>query len=80
MQIPATKTRRGRKPKGNRVGTFVALPVELRHAAEAIAKAEQLPLGDVITRLVADSLKMPAPAYCYPTRDEQQELPLNKAS
>lgn len=76
---PAPKARRGRKPKGNRVGTFVSLPVELRHAAEAIAQDEGLPLGDVITRLVAESLAMPAPAYCYPAKQQQEELPLKTA-
>lgn len=81
MQAPPRKTRRGRPSKGPRVGTFVALPVEVRQAAEAIAVAESLPLGDVITRLVAEGLKLDVPAYCYPrpSRD-QQELPLTKAS
>jgi hypothetical protein len=54
------------------------LPVELRRAAEAIAQREQLPLGDVITRIVAEGLGIPAPAYCYPI--DQQELPLTQAS
>jgi hypothetical protein len=80
MQTPATKTRRGRKPKGVRVGTFVSLPVELRRAAEEVAQREQMPLGDVITRLVAEGLELPAPAYCYPKATAQEELPLNKAS
>lgn len=75
---PAPKSRRGRKPKGNRVGTFVALPVELRRAAEEIAQREQLPLGDVITRIVAEGLGIPAPAYCYPSITQQQELPLTQ--
>lgn len=74
------RTRRGRKPKGVRVGTFVSLPVELRRAAEEIARREQLPLGDVITRIVAEGLGIPAPAYCYPTATQQSELPLTKAS
>lgn len=83
METPTTaapKARRGRKPKGNRVGTFVALPIELRRAAESIARDEGLPLGDVITRLVAERLDMPAPAYCYPAKQHQEELPLTKAS
>lgn len=77
---PKPKARRGRPPKGERVGTFVALPVELRRAAEAIAQREGLPLGDVITRIVAEGLELPAPAYCYPAVQQQQELPLTKAS
>lgn len=76
----APKRRRGRKPKGERVGTFVALPVDLRKAAEAIAEQEGLPLGDVITRIVAEGLDIPAPAYCYPAKSQQEELPLTKAS
>lgn len=81
MQEPLptpSRSRRGRKPKGERVGTFVSLPVDLRRAAEAIAQHEQLPLGDVITRIVAEGLGIPAPAYCYP--NDQQELPLTQAS
>src|SRR4051794_26988031 len=78
-QQPA-RSRRGRKPKGVRVGTFVSLPVELRRAAEEIARREQLPLGDVITRIVAEGLGIPAPAYCYPATAQQTELPLTKAS
>jgi len=80
METPATKSRRGRKPKGHRIGTFISLPVDLRRAAEEIAQREQLPLGDVITRFVAESLNLPAPAYCYPKVEAQEELPLNKAS
>lgn len=76
----AARVRRGRKPKGHRIGTFVALPVELRHAAEEVARIEELPLGDVITRIVAEGLGLPAPAYCYPETSDQQELPLNNAS
>lgn len=80
QQTPAPRRRRGRPPKGERVGTFVALPVDLRRAAEAIAVDEQMPLGDVITRIVAEGLGIPAPAYCYPTQSAQEELPLTKAS
>lgn len=74
------RARRGRKPKGVRVGTFVSLPIELRRASEEIAQREGLPLGDVITRIVAEGLGIPAPAYCYPERTAQEELPLNRAS
>ena len=80
MQEPTRKSRRGRKSKGPRVGTFVALPVDLRLAAEEIARDEQLPLGDVITRFVAEGLRMAPPAYCYPKPEIQEELPLTKAS
>lgn len=81
MQTPVrTKARKGRVPKGDRVGTLVRLPAELREQAQAIASQEHLPLGDVITRMVAEALGMTAPAYCYPKHQEQEELPLNKAS
>lgn len=81
MQMPAkTKARKGRVPKGHRVGTLVRLPAELREHAQAIATRECLPLGDVITRMVAEALGLTAPAYCYPKDQAQQELPLNKAS
>jgi hypothetical protein len=74
------RPRRGRKPKGVRVGTFIALPIDLRQAAEEIARREQMPLGDVITRIVAEGLGIPAPAYCYPAPTQQSELPLTQAS
>lgn len=79
MQNPAPrKGRRGRPSKGNRVGTFVSLPVELREECQQLATREGLPLGDVVTRLVAEALDREAPAYCYPRRHE--ELPLADAS
>ena len=81
MQTPAkSKARKGRVPKGDRVGTLVRLPTELREQAQAIATQERLPLGDVITRMVAEALGLTAPAYCYPKVRAQEELPLNKAS
>jgi hypothetical protein len=81
MQTPAkTGARKGRVPKGDRVGTLVRLPTELREHAQAIATQERLPLGDVITRMVAEALGLMAPAYCYPKDQVQEELPLNKAS
>jgi hypothetical protein len=79
METPTPRTsRRGRPPKGNRVGTFVSLPVELREACLEMGQREGLPLTDVVTRLVAEALDRPAPAYCYPHRNE--ELPLDRAS
>ena len=81
METPAPrKSRRGRPPKGNRVGTFVSLPVELREACLELGAREGLPLTDVVTRLVAEALDREAPAYCYPNRQQQEELPLDRAS
>ncbi|MGH3821970.1 MAG: hypothetical protein ACRDRA_03890 [Pseudonocardiaceae bacterium] len=81
MQTPVrTKAKKGRVPKGDRVGTLVRLPTELREHAQTIATQEGLPLGDVITRMVAEALGQQAPAYCYPKPQMQEELPLNKAS
>jgi hypothetical protein len=81
MQTPAkTKARKGRAHKGDRVGTLVRLPTELREHAQAIATQEHLPLGDVITRMVAEALGLTAPAYCYPKDQTQEELPLTRAS
>jgi hypothetical protein len=74
--------KRRRHWKGERVGTFVPLPVELRRLVDDVAKQEGLPLGDVLTRLVAEGLGTTAPAFCYPSTTDhatQEELPL-KAS
>jgi hypothetical protein len=59
---------------------LVRLPTELREQAQAIATEERLPLGDVITRMVAEARGMTAPAYCYPKHQTQEELPLTRAS
>ena len=45
-----------------------------------MAERDGLPMGAVITRLVADALGKPAPGYCLPRPKDQEELPLNKAS
>lgn len=70
----------GRPSLGDRVGTHVALPVDLRAEIEAIAARDEVTIGAVITRLLADSLGHPVPAYCMPRPKGQEELPLNKAS
>jgi hypothetical protein len=81
MTTPGIAPRkRGRPSKGDRVGTHVALPAELRADIEAMAEHDGLPMGAVITRLVAGALGKPAPDYCMPRSKDQQELPLNKAS
>lgn len=67
--------------KGERIGTYVALPVDLRQAVDARAAQEGLPLGDFVTRLLAEGIGEPAPARCYPANHSmQEELPLNQAS
>jgi hypothetical protein len=54
MTTPGIAPRkRGRPSKGDRVGTHVALPVDLRADIEAMAERDGLPMGAVITRLVA---------------------------
>lgn len=82
MQTPETPPSRRRSHwKGERVGTYVALPVDLRQALNARAAEEGLPLGDFVTRLLSEGIGKPAPARCYPVdRSMQEELPLNKAS
>jgi hypothetical protein len=75
---PARKM--GRPSKGERVGTHVALPADFRTEIEDMAAREGLPMGAIITRLVAIGLGKPTPDYCLPRLDEQEELPLTKAS
>lgn len=78
MQTIKSKSRKGRVPKGERVGVLVRMPVELREECLAMCQREGLPLTDVVTRLVAEALGREAPAYCYPQATE--ELPLDRAS
>jgi hypothetical protein len=44
-----------------------------------IADREGVPATDVITRLCAEALGLPVPAYCQPKQD-QEKLPLANAS
>jgi hypothetical protein len=78
MQTPAKKDPRGRKSKGPRRQTPVYLPVDLWEEAQVICERDGLPMTDVITRLVAQALGKPAPAYCFPKPQLQEELPLSQ--
>jgi predicted DNA-binding ribbon-helix-helix protein len=81
MTTPETQPRkRGRPSKGHRVGTHVSLPAEFRAEIEAVAAREGLPMGAIITRFVAAALGKPAPDYCLPKAQDQEELPLAEAS
>lgn len=80
METRPARRKPGPKPKGERTPTPVYLPNDLRAEALRIAQRDGLPLTSVITRMVAESLGRRAPDYCYPVVDDQQELPLTKAS
>ena len=81
MTTSVTQPRkRGRPSKGDRIGTHVSLPAEFRAEIEAIADREGLPMGAIITRFVAGALGKPAPDYCLPRAQHQEELPLTQAS
>jgi hypothetical protein len=77
---PRPRGKRGPKPKGNRVSTTVALDVDVRAHAQAIAERDGLALCDVIGRLCAEALGLPVPPYCLPKTTNQEELPLAEAS
>jgi hypothetical protein len=80
MKSGVAPRKRGRPSKGDRIGTHVSLPVDFRADIEAMAEQDGLPMGAVITRLVAEALGKPAPDYCVPKAKDQEELPLSKAS
>jgi hypothetical protein len=80
METRPVRGKPGPKGKGERTATPVYLPNDLRAEALKIAERDGLPLTSVITRMVAESLGRPAPAYCYPVPSDQQELPLTQAS
>jgi hypothetical protein len=81
MQIRPERRKPGRKSKGPRVQVPVRLPTEFYEAVEEIAKRDGIWITDVVTRMVAESLGRPAPAYCNPQpMNQQEELPLIRAS
>ncbi len=77
---PRPRGKRGPKPKGNRVNTSMALEVEVRQHAQALADRDGLALCDVINRLCAEALGLPVPSYCLPKTTNQEALPLAEAS
>jgi hypothetical protein len=77
---PLYTKKRGRPSLGPRVGTHTALPAEFRAEIEVIAAEEELPMGAIITRLVAQGLGKEPPSWCLPKAKNQEELPLDVAS
>lgn len=59
--------------------TTVSLEMEVYLGVIEIADREGVPATDVITRLCAEALGLPVPAYCLPKQD-QEKLPLANAS
>jgi chromosome segregation ATPase len=72
-KCPESVNRGGRPFKGERIGFHVKLPEEFRDEIEAVALAAGLPMGAIITRLVALALNVPTPDYCWPRPTEAQE-------
>uniref|UniRef100_UPI003F491520 hypothetical protein n=1 Tax=Pseudonocardia sp. CA-138482 TaxID=3240023 RepID=UPI003F491520 len=77
---PQPKRKVGRPSLGPRVGMHIWLPNELHAEVATIAEQDNLPLGRVITRLVAQALDMEAPSWSLPQLENQEELPLVNAS
>ena len=80
MDVPK-RGKGGRRPKGDRVRTTVALPSEVVLLAQQMADRDGVPVTDVIGRLCAEALGIPVPDYCLPKPKQNQEaLPLAEAS
>ena len=79
-QKPARRGRGGRRRKGNRVQTTVSLEAEIYQGVVEIADRDSIPITDVITKLCAEALGLPVPAYCVPKVPDQEKLPLADAS
>ncbi len=80
-QKPARRGRGGRRRKGNRVQTTVSLEAEIYQGVVALADRDNIPITDVISKLCAEALGLPVPAYCLPKAAENQEKePLADAS
>jgi hypothetical protein len=77
-QKPARRGRGGRRRKGNRVQTTVSLEAEIYQGVVELADRDQVPITDVISKLCAEALGLPVPAYCLPK--DQGKLPLADAS
>jgi len=73
-------TKRGPKPLGDRRPFSVVYERELLEAAEELAERDNLPVGRVINRLLAEALGKPVPPYCLPKHGQQQELLVEQAS
>jgi hypothetical protein len=81
MESLPQRRKPGRKSKGARVQVPVRMPAEFHAEVERISKVDGIPVTDVVTRMIAESLGRPAPDYCRPkTTSQQEELPLTKAS
>lgn len=81
MDRPRAKS--GPKPKGNRFRVTAALPVEVVQLADSMAERDGVDRTAVLGRLLCEKLGLEVPSYCLPqntTRNDQQELPLGKAS
>lgn len=78
--MDSSRSKRGRKPKGNRQPVSAMLPVEVVAIADAMAAESGLDRTAVLGRLLCERLGLPVPTYCLPTSSEQTELPLSKAS
>lgn len=68
--------KRGPKPLGDRRPFSVVYERELLEEVERLAERDNLPVGRVINRLVAEALGKPVPRYCLPKSDQQGELPI----
>ena len=75
-QKPARRGRGGRRRKGNRVQTTVSLEAEIYQGVVEIADRDNIPLTDVISKLCAEALGLPVPAYCLPKVQDQEKFPL----
>jgi hypothetical protein len=78
-QKPARRGRGGRRRKGNRVQTTVSLEAEIYQGVIELADRDGIPITDVISKLCAEALGLPVPAYCL-LKQDQEELPLANAS
>jgi hypothetical protein len=61
------------------VQTTVSLEAEIYQGVIEIADRDGIPITDVISKLCAEALGLPVPAYCLPKPD-QEKLPLADAS
>lgn len=54
----------------------MSLEAEIYQGVVELADRDNIPLTDVISKLCAEALGLPVPAYCLPKVQDQENLPL----
>ncbi len=73
----AVQSKRGRKPKGQRVQISAKVPTEHKPLLEQAALEAGMPLCDFVATVLAQSLGLSVPTYLEPNNKDHPELPIS---